>query len=198
MSDPIGNLFKMIIGVFESIGMLFTMVLKINEIIACPVKIWNNIGTCLYYWAMDIIIIIIYFIFFYILYIFVFIPVYVMSKVFCFVMDNYIEYACREISYQDVIPSKDSFCFPFEYLYYKATNGRLIYRNGSDINNCYCIPPLKMAFEPYETFSDFEKSENDGKETIVSLLIISLFLLFAVYVTNRSGNTTPIQVAIPM
>lgn len=189
MGDPIGNLFKMIIGVFESIGMLFTMVLKINEILACPVKIWNNIGTCLYYWAMDSVIIVIYFIIFYILYIFVFIPVYYMSKIFCYVMGNYIEDVCTEISYQDVIPSKDSFCFPIEYLYYKGTDGRLIYRNGGDINNCYCIPPLKSALGPYETFSDFDQSD-DNKTKYTSIIIIALFLLLAVYMTN-SSSTTP-------
>ena len=183
MGDPFSDFFKLIGSCFEMIGMLFMMLIDLQNTLMCPFKIWNNIGKCLGYWAMDVIINIIYFIVFWILYIFLYVPIWIGSFVLCLFLRNTSESFCFDVSYEDIIPSKDSMCFPFEYIYNYFTEGRLIYRNGEDIGNCYCIEPLIFAFRPYQTYSDFSSSGslNVGSSMYV---LIAVCLLTAVYLTN--------------
>lgn len=190
MADPITSFFKLIVSIFEMIGMLFMMLIDLQNTLMCPFRVWFNIGTCLGYWAMDVIINIIYFIIFWILFFFVYIPVWTGSFLVCLFLRNTSEIYCVDISYEDVIPSKDTFCFPFEYIYNKITGGgRLIHRNQEDMKNCYCVPPLVYAFVPYKTYSDYNPS-NDSKETSSSgvYFLIAFSLLITVYLTNLKKN----------
>jgi hypothetical protein len=183
MGDPFSDFFKLIGSCFEMIGMLFMMLIDLQNTLMCPFKVWNHIGTCLGYWAMDVVINIIYFIVFWILYIFLYIPIWVGSFVLCLFLRNTSESFCFDVSYEDIIPSKDSMCFPFEYIYNYLTEGRLIYRNREDIGNCYCVRPLIFAFGPYQTYSDYSSSSslNVGSSMYV---LIAVCLLTAVYLTN--------------
>jgi hypothetical protein len=189
MADPFTSFFKLIISIFEMIGMLFMMLIDLQNTLMCPFKIWNNIGKCLGYWVMDVIINIIYFIIFWILFFFLYIPIWIGSFLLCLFLRNTSDSFCFDVSYEDIIPSKDSVCFPIEFIYNKLTGGRLIYRNGEDISNCYCVPPLILAFSPYKTYSDISSSSSeDSNSGSMLYFLIAVSLLGTVYLTNLKSK----------
>lgn len=192
MSDPFTKFFEMIISVFKLIGVLFEMVINIQETLECPTRIWTHIGTCLFYWGVDTVMIILYNIFYWIVYIFIYLPTWCGYKAICFCTNKRF-LSCGEFSPDDIIPSLSSFKWPFEFIYRQSGGDRFLYRDGGDLKNCYCIPPLKLAFRPLTHYSDIFGDDKSSKNS--TYMLIAIFILLGVAVTKmgEKGSPTPVE-----
>lgn len=159
---------------------------QITGLLKCPVSIFSNIPRCGLYYIEDLIVLLIWFIIWLLCYFFIFLPVLGIMKLYNAAGGKYF---CKSIRYQDVCPSKPFITEMIE-LCFKFFGFKILLRTSKDIKKCYCVSPLKMAFQPLTKMKYYDKvnkmaNGNDQKShserIFVAVLIIGLVFAINMY-----------------
>ena len=148
----------------------------ILNILKCPINIFSNIQKCAKYYYTDKLFELIWLVIWIVNFVLIYIPVFVLDKVVCFTFRK-----CWNISPTDVCLSKKSFFKFIENIYYFVSGGgRYLHRNSSDINKCYCTPPVVFLFDPLRKFTSYfeivDKSAPNYAALIIPLSIIGILV----------------------
>jgi hypothetical protein len=206
MGDPlsdafrkIGDVFNQIGSIFEQIGQIFIQLFQhttdigsIFEMILCPINIFTHIHLCAYYWLMDKLFYLIWLIIWWFVYIFIFLPLWLGCLALCTCIGNWMVEMlgyCPSIELNDVCPSKDSFFNGVENLYRFFFNGRFLERDDGDMKTCYCVPALRMLFDPFRNFrSYYSMYEEETKKQDKTSIVFPCFIIFILILSNFSGK----------
>lgn len=125
---------------------------KIGEYLKCPFNILEHLNSCLLFWFLDILFTIIWLIVWIIIFIFIFCPLWLCFTCLCWTV-GYFFGGCWNISINDVCPSRKGFFNILENMI-QPLYGKFLYRDGGDIDNCYCLPFIKDIFDPLDYFNN--------------------------------------------
>jgi len=187
--DAIFKIFDMIGSIFTSIFELFANIGDIFAMIMCPISVFTNIDTCAYYWFLDELFYFIWLIVWLFCFIFIYIPLWLASIILCICIGKWMG-GCWTISVNDVCPTKKGFFNGVENFYQILFGGRLLYRNKSDINKCYCVPALRYLFDPLTKYRSLSpKSDSGSKSGGSASFIVPCIILGIVVVANYKKKT---------
>lgn len=177
----------------------FKMISDIQKMIKCPMTIFKNINTCLYFWLLDILFYIIWapiygicFIVFWILNLLymllsTLLPINI-KKTF----QNWGVYPSQP-SQKGMCPSKESVMNSYESFYRLFSSNRFLYRDSQDIKKCYCVRPLISALKPLTNYIPFTMSNISPPSLGIYSLLIAQFILILIivlYILNKGLKKT--------
>jgi len=187
--EAIFKIFQMIGEIFTDIFELFANVGDIFAMIMCPISVFTHIDTCAYYWSLDKLFYFIWLIVWLFCFIFIYIPLWLASIILCICIGKWMG-GCWTISVNDVCPTKKGFFNGVENFYEILFGGRLLYRNRSDINTCYCVPALKYLFDPLTKYKSLApNSDSGGRGGGSASFIVPCIILGIVVVANYKKKT---------
>lgn len=175
-----------IIMILLVIAIIFLVLGGILRKISCPYNLFVNLPLCMYYWLLDVVFAIIWFFFWGLSFIFIFIPIWVVFSVICL----FYKPLCIDISVDDVCIKKKDLFLVVDTLYQMGFEERFLYRNGEDLDNCYCADSVLLLFNPLTTEMRFleDALKDDGKNFVA--LAISVTILCALYYTNTGKQSS--------
>lgn len=177
MSNKINNGFKKAGKEFKKIG----------DVLKCPASIFSNIPKCGLYYIEDLIVLLIWFILWLLCYFFIYLPIVVIMKMYNAAGGKYF---CKPIRHQDVCPTKNFIGEVLE-LCFQFFGFKILLRSSKDLKQCYCIPPLKMAFQPLTNMKYSNKLKNLGKsndkKSHSTRIFISIMVIGLVFAINLYG-----------
>lgn len=185
MGDPfraLRDLFESIGKIFQSIGSIFKMIGSINEMIECPIRLFTNIETCAFFFALDYLMIIIHFCLKWGICFWVFwIPCFIVLTTFQLCFSSLIPGLWElELTVDMCCPSKDTLSFIVEFINRSILKRNfLLQRDDNDLHKCYCIPPIRMLFDPYINFFDWlntGETHSPYGDLILAFTILGLVL----------------------
>jgi len=162
----------------KEIGKAFKKIKNIMDMLKCPITIFKNIKTCSVYWSFDLLFYIIWGIVWVFSYVFIFIPLSIAFFICSITLTKWLDTKLT-ISMNDVCPSKQTVMNTFENLYQFYFNNKFLYRDKSDIQKCYCAPPLIKGLKPLTNYSSISL-KNIPTPTLGNIFVIPcvIFLLF--------------------
>jgi len=176
------ELFENIGKIFESIGTIFSMIGNINEMIECPIRLFTHIETCALFFALDYLMIIFHFslkwgVCFWVIWI----PCWIVLTTFQLCFSSFIPGLWDlELTVDMCCPSKYNLSFVVEFINTSLLKRNyILQRSDNDLHTCYCIPPIKMLFNPYTDFTDLlntGSTESPHGDFILALIILGLLL----------------------
>ena len=174
------KLFDLIPQIFKMIFELATSLADLIDILMCPFNILANLPTCMTFYALDIVGWIVWGIVAVLVAIFVWLPIWLGSSAVCITLPAW-KAVCWKVGFWDIVPTRDGFMRGIEQTYNSARGSRFMYRNSSDLKKCYCIPPIRMAFNPYTKYRPYGGSSNEssGGVNIILVIAIMIFGMFA-------------------
>lgn len=176
---------------------------KIQKILKCPVNIISNFNKCGWFYTLDIIIWILHWIPFFISLTTVFIPAQIIFWLIVLMNRGNLKYNfLKKVMSKNILLKKwyildiDTFTVTqkrfatlIETIYYYLSGGkRLLNRSSSDISKCYCMPPIKLIFNPLTGFKPFSLSKfSTMNMPFMSLIILSIIFIPA-FITSTKTN----------
>jgi hypothetical protein len=169
---------------FKKVGKEFK---KIGDVLKCPISIFSNIPLCGLYYLEDLVVLLIWFLLWLLCYFFIYLPIVVIMKMYNAAGGKYF---CKSIRHQDVCPTKQ-FIGEIMELCFQFFGFKILLRSSKDVKKCYCIPPLKMAFQPLTNMkysNKLKKMANSNDEKSHSeRIFISMLVIGVVFAINLYG-----------
>ena len=151
------SLFKKIGKAFSEIGKLWKTIAGIQVFLMCPMSLLANLPLCLFCFLGDVLVYIIWYPFFLLSVLLIYIPVKITAASLCAIgRVPLLANLCFKVPFEDYTLPKNVVSVALEIMYnvFGIANiiplapKYLLYRNGSDLKKCYCIPGLKYVFQP--------------------------------------------------
>lgn len=156
----------------------------ILQMIKCPMKIFENLGTCLNYWLIDILFYVIYYINYGICYFFflIFTALYMaLSAILPTITKKSLQdwgvYPSKP-SVKGMCPTREWIMNAYESFHSLFSSKRFAYRGNKDIQKCYCSRSLIKAFKPLQNYKPFTMNSS----SLPSLGIYSLIFAISIYI----------------
>lgn len=169
---------------FNQIKELFKKLKDLENMFKCPKLIFSNLPTCGWYWLLDLLFYIVWFVGWWFCFIFFFCPVWGLFYVLNNGLKTFLTFFGvypLTISINDICPSKQGVMLTFEKIYRLFSNERFLYRDNQDIKKCYCLPPLKLVFQPLMKYKELELSDiptpSLGNVLVFPFLILLLMVI---------------------
>jgi hypothetical protein len=172
LSRKVSKTFKTVTKHTKQITKSATNIKTILGILKCPVSIFSNVQKCAKYYFQDKLFELIWVILWIVNFVLVYIPVFILDKIVCLTFRK-----CWNLSPVDVCISKKSFFKFIENIYYLTSGGgRFLHRNSSDVQKCYCTPPVVFLFDPLRKFTSyFQKVVKDAPN--YAMLVVPVAIL---------------------
>jgi len=169
---------------FKKVGSELT---KIGDVLKCPISIFSNIPMCGLYYIEDLIMLVVWFALWLICFVVLYLPISFFMEIYCALGGVYF---CQKVKYTDICPSKQFVTELFE-LCFQFFGVKIWLRSSGDVKKCYCIPPMKMAFQPLTsmkyTKSFMNAATGDNDDAMSERLIIALIIFGVVVAVNVYG-----------
>jgi len=170
-------IFSIIVTVVNGIITLFKNIATIFEMITCPYTLYQNLGTCMYFYFLDIAFWIVWIFVYWILFIFIYIPIAIVASMFYFL--NMIPSV--NIGPDDICPTKLGLFHLVENFNEAIVGGRFLYRNGDDKKKCYCNPALIYGFDPLLSKDTYSTSDDAVMSIEIDSLVVALAIVTLVF-----------------
>lgn len=163
------------------IAIIFLVLAVILRKISCPYNLFSHLPLCIYFWFLDFVFTIIWLFFWCLSFIFIFVPIFVVFSVICL----FYKPLCIDISVDDVCVKRKDLFLVVDTMYQIMFEERFLYRNGEDVDNCYCADSVLKLFDPLRKQMRFleDALEGDGKNFMA--LAFACMILFTLYYTNK-------------
>ena len=153
------------------------------DILACPIKLFTNIHICALYFLEDTVALLIWLFFFLITFVIIYLPTAFFNDLYCRLGGQY--YCKNRLTYKDVCPSKQ-FIAEFIELCFKFFGMKFLLRSKSDLEKCYCIPPIKWLFQPLTEMKLLKKlsslyGNDDSTRFVVAISILCLIVFLNIF-----------------
>lgn len=182
--NPFKAMTKKVNAGFKKVGSKIT---DITNQLKCPVSIFSNIPKCGLYFIEDLIMLVIWFVLWLICFFILYLPIAFFMKIYCALGGVYF---CEKVRYQDICPSKQFVSEIFE-MCFQTFGVKVLLRSSGDVKKCYCIAPLKMAFQPLTsmkyTKSILNAAKGNNEQAYTERLIIALVIFGIVIAVNVYG-----------
>lgn len=165
---------------FKSVGKEFK---KIGEVLKCPISIFSNIPKCGLYYIEDLIVLLIWFILWLICFIVLYLPIAFFMQIYCALGGVYL---CQTVEYKYICPSKQ-FISELIELCFKFFGMRILLRSGDDVKKCYCVSPMKMAFQPLLKMKYTGALTSNGEKSYSIRLFFAIFAISCIFAVNAYG-----------
>jgi len=188
-------------AIVDGITNLIRNVKNIFDMIACPFRIIKNIDKCVKYWAIDLLLYIIWIIVWAFLFITLYIPAVIATKILVTVgvdcefikAAGFPDSACGTLMPNDILPSKQTVGRYLEEGIYYVRGKHFFYRDDDDINKCYCIPGILIACNPLRVtgIGGSNSSSTSDKNRLALLWAIGIIILMAVGNASKGSRGVP-------
>lgn len=184
VTNKINGITKKVDGGFKKVGSEIT---KIGNVLKCPVSIFSNIPVCGLYYIEDLIMLAIWFFIWLICFVVLYLPISFFMQIYCAVGGVYF---CETVRVDEICPSKQFITELFE-MCFEMFGVKILLRSSGDVKKCYCIPPMKTAFQPLTSMKftkDLTNAANGNSESDNSeRLLIAVFVLVVIVLINVYG-----------
>lgn len=159
---------------------------KIIEFFKCPIKIFKNYGTCYKFHIGDILAAIVWLIVCAIIAICIYPFVALFGIIACSITKD----VCFDYRFKSWMPTLMKFKFITETIMSPMFNSRILYRNKSDMDKCYCFKPLTYVLWPLKNYKPFLPSDQGiaSGSVFVAFVIITGIIIYSV--KNRQLQVT--------
>jgi hypothetical protein len=192
MGNPFKAVTKKINGVTKKVNNGFKKVgselNKIGNVLKCPISIFSNIPKCGLYFIEDLIMLLVWFVLWLICFVVLYLPIAFFMQIYCVMGGVY--FCVPKLSPTDICPSKQ-FITELVELCFEAFGIRLLLRTSKDVKQCYCIPPVKMAFQPLTkmkyTGDLLNAATGNDEDAYTERLLIAFVIFGLIMAVNMYG-----------